>query len=229
MEPTRPNDSPEPKPSPASPEPKPRPTTPPLPPAEPFAQAELRASLTQPQRMLDVVLGERRRLVANLLGGHEMRSVLASLLLCSLVAAIPYGMVDGPRRVLHIAMLFLGSVLLCVPSLLVFASYLGVRMHWAQHLSIALIIPAAAALFTLGFAPIYWFLEWSMPDGNGGTATRIVLLVFSLLLALSHLNRCLFVDAGLKALRDNWALWAGWQLLLVFLCYRMARVLGMFQ
>ncbi|HEX5050752.1 MAG TPA: hypothetical protein VFZ65_03170 [Planctomycetota bacterium] len=199
--------------------------------AAPFGADELSASLVRPARMLDVVLGERQRLAANLRSGQELRALLAALFTCSVLFAIPYGLVDGWGRVLHVAMLFLGSVLLCVPSLLVFSSYLGVRMHWSQHLAIAMIIPAAAALFTLGFAPIYWFLDYSMPadEGVGGSATRVVLLVFALLLALSHLNRCLFVDAGLKALRDNWPLWVGWQLLLVFLTYRMARVLGMFQ
>lgn len=201
------------------------------PPAEPFAAAELSASIVHPARMLDVVLGERKRLVANLRSGHELRVLLAALFVCSVLFAIPYGLVDGWDRVLHVAVLFLGSSLLCVPSLLVFSSYLGVRMHWSQHLAIALIIPAAAALFSLGFAPIYWFLDYTMPadEGAGGTATRVVLLVFALVLALSHLNRCLFVDAGLKVLRDNWLLWVGWQLLLVFLTYRMANVLGMFQ
>ena len=127
--------------------------------------------------------------------------------------------------------LFLGSVLLCFPSLQVFGSYLGVRMHPAQNLAIALVIPSAAALFTFGFAPIYWFLDFTMPvdaGTQGGTVTRVVLLVFSLLLALSHLNRCLFADSNLKVLRENWALWVGWQVLLVFLTYRMAETLDMF-
>ena len=47
-------------------------------------------------------------------------------------------------------------------------------------------------------------------------------------LALSHINRCLFADDALQALRANWPLWVGWQILLVFLTYRMAVVLGMF-
>ncbi|HIE69466.1 MAG TPA: hypothetical protein EYP98_04500 [Planctomycetes bacterium] len=142
-------------------------------------------------------------------------------------------LIDGLERVAHITLLFLGSVLLCYPSLQVFGSYLGVRMHPAQTLAIALVIPSAAALFTFGFAPIYWFLNFTMPgDGPDGmpsssAITRVVLLVFSLLLALSHLNRCLFGDSNLKVLRDNWALWVGWQVLLVFLTYRMAESLDL--
>ena len=44
---------------------------------------------------------------------------------------------------------------------------------------------------------------------------------------LSHVNRCLFADAKMRALRDNWPLWLGWQVLLVLLSIRMARTLGL--
>ena len=192
--------------------------------------------------MLDIVLGERLRLAANLRTGQDVRALVAILLLCSVAFAVPFALIDGPERIGHVTVLFLGSVLLCFPSLQVFGSYLGVRMHPAQNLAIALVIPSAAALFTFGFAPIYWFLNATMPTSDfnssgsaiagdagltGSATTRIVLLVFSLLLALSHLNRCLFADRNLKALRENWPLWIGWQVLLVFLTYRMAETLGL--
>lgn len=205
----------------------------PEPTAQPFAHSELTACLSRPHRMLDIVLGERLRLAANLRTGNSVAALVAVLLLCSVAFAVPFALIDGTERIAHIALLFLGSVLLCFPSLQVFGSYLGVRMHPAQNLAVALVIPSAAALFTFGFAPIYWFLDATMPsddgmNGNGSTATRVVLLVFSLLLALSHLNRCLFADPNLKALRANWPLWVGWQVLLVFLTYRMAETLGLF-
>ena len=112
--------------------------------------------------------------------------------------------------------------------LVLVGAYLGVRLQPIQCLAIALVIPSAAALFTLGFAPIYWFLQFTMPAADAGwNVTRIVLLVLSLVLALSHVNRCLYSDARLAPLRDSWALWAGWQLLVVFLTWRMAETLGM--
>jgi hypothetical protein len=142
---------------------------------------------------------------------------------------VPFAVVDGTSRAGHVAVLFLGSVLLCFPSLQVFGAYLGVKLSLAQHLSIALLIPAAAALFTFGFFPIHWFLGATMPPDSAwnGTRVRVVLLVCSLLLALSHCNRCLFVDPALKALRSNWPLWLGWQVLLVFITWRMAETLGL--
>lgn len=197
--------------------------------AKPLTREELSASLMRPHRMLDVVLGERYRLSANVRTGKDLRALVLTLLVCSTVFSLPFALIDGWGRVLHVAALFLGSVLLCFPSFLVFASYLGVKLHAAQSLTIALIIPAAAAVFTLGFAPIYWFLDVTMPaeGGIGGVAVRVGLLVISLALGLSHVNRVLFADKSMKALRDNWGLWLGWQLLLVFLSYRMALTLGL--
>lgn len=197
--------------------------------AEPLTREELSTSLTRPHRMVDVVLGERHRLSANVRTGSELRSVVMTLLLCSTVFSLPFALIDGWGRILHVAALFLGSVLLCFPSFLVFASYLGVKLHAAQSLTIALIIPAAAAVFTLGFAPIYWFLDVTMPEDGvlGGVAVRVGLLVISLALGLSHVNRVMFADKNMKALRDNLALWLGWQVLLIFLSYRMALTLGL--
>ena len=208
-----------------------RPTPPDLPEelaATPFAPGELAATARRPHRLQDVVLGERRRLAATLHGVEALPALLTALLVCSLLAALPFAMVDGLDRVAHVAALFLGSVLLCYPSLQVFGAYLGVRLQPIQCLAIALVIPSAAALFTLGFAPIYWFLQFTMPAADAElNVTRIVLLVLSLVLALSHVNRCLYSDGRLAPLRESWALWAGWQLLVVFLTYRMAETLGM--
>jgi hypothetical protein len=150
-------------------------------------------------------VGERFRLSANVRTATSLQGLVVALLVCSTVFSLPFALIDGPGRVLHVALLLLGSVLLCFPSFLVFASYLGVRLHIAQSLTIALIIPASAAVFTIGFAPIYWFLDVTMPEegGIGGPVIRIVLLVLSLGLGLSHVNRCLFADAKMKALRDN--------------------------
>ncbi|MFK7738836.1 MAG: hypothetical protein AB8H80_00835 [Planctomycetota bacterium] len=204
-------------------------------PAVPFEYDELSvaATLRRPHRMLDIVLGERRRLAANMERGFELRALLATLLTCSVLAAVPFALVDGLERIAHVAMLFLGSVLLCYPSLQVFGSYLGIALHPAQYLTIALVIPAAAALFTLGFAPIYWFLSLTMPGATSGaaampsSAVRITLLVLAMALALSHINRLLLRDVRLAPLQQNMALWIGWQVLLVFLTWRMADTLGL--
>ena len=179
----------------------------------PLAHAELVGCLTHPHRMVQTVLGERRRLAQNLHRGTELRAVLWVLLACSVAFAVPFALVDGGARLLHVAILFVGSVLLCYPALQVFGSFLGLPLHPVQSLAVALVIPSAAALFTFAFAPIYWFLHATMPQdgGIGGSATRVVLLACSFALAMSHAHRCLFRDGPLRILRDYWPLWIGWQ------------------
>lgn len=197
-------------------------------PAEPFTLAELRGCLVRPQRTLDVVLVERGRLVASVLSPRTLVPLVAVLLLCGVLFAVPFGLVDEPRRAGHIATLLVGSVLLCFPSLQVFGAYLGLRLTLAQNLAIALLIPSAAALFTFGFFPIHWFLLATMQDApSTGSTIRVVLLSASLLLGLSHCNRCLFLDRNLRAFRASWVLWIAWQGLLLFISWRMARALGL--
>ncbi len=204
---------------------------PPPEPAEPFAVADLRAALIRPGHLLDVVLGERGRLVSTVRVGGTLAALIGVLMLCSVVGAMPFGTVDGLGRVMHAAVLFLGSVLICFPALAVFSSYLGVKLPLGQSLAIALVIPAAAALFLLGFFPIYWFLDVTMPRDGAvtGTTIRIVLLVATLLLALAHCHRCLFHDHTLRLLRASRALWIGWQVVLVFMTWRMALSLGLLE
>lgn len=204
------------------------PPEPPPAPSQPFTTDDLRACLWRPQRTLDVVLVERGRLVASVLAPRTLLPLVAVLLLCGVVFAVPFGLVDGPRRAGHIATLLVGSVLLCFPSLQVFGAYLGLRLTLAQNLAIALLIPSAAALFTFGFFPIHWFLLATMGDApSTGSTIRVVLLSASLLLGLSHCNRCLFLDRSLQAFRASWVLWIAWQALLLFISWRMARALGL--
>ena len=199
--------------------------------ARPFSIDELRACASRPLRALDIVLADRRRLVASVRTSTAIGALLAVLAVCSITSAAPFGAVDGIARLGHVATLFLGSVLVCFPALQVFGSYLGLQLTVLQNLAVALVIPSAAALFTLGFAPIYWFLSVTMPlDAAFSSVTmRTVLLVCAMLLALSHVNRCLFDDPTLKAFRASWPLWLGWQVLLLFISYRMAQALGMFE
>ena len=46
--------------------------------------------------MLDIVLGERLRLAANLRTGQDVRALVAILLLCSVAFAVPFALIDGP-------------------------------------------------------------------------------------------------------------------------------------
>jgi hypothetical protein len=79
------------------------------PPAEPFALAELRAAVVRPFRILDVVLGERARFVANVGTRTALFTLLGVLVVSSSLFAVPFAAVDGGRRLGHVAQLFLGS------------------------------------------------------------------------------------------------------------------------
>jgi hypothetical protein len=202
-------------------------------PADPpsaFGADELRRSVTRPHAVLDIVLAERARLAATVLGRANLAPLTGLLLGTSVVFTVPFALVRAPAEPAHIAALFLGSTLICFPSLQVFSSYLGGRLTVAQNLVLALTVPAAAALFCLGFFPIQWFLEATMaPGGVGAHEIAIGLLSVALLLGISHLNRCLVADSALRGLRSSWLLLLGWQSLLVFITCRMALALRILQ
>src|SRR5262245_30794085 len=202
-------------------------SAPPVPPPAAFAADELRRSVARPHAVLDIVLAERARLAATVLGRANLAPLLGLLLGSSIVFTVPFALVRAPAEPGHVAALFLGSTLICFPSLQVFSSYLGGRLTVAQNLVFALMVPAAAALFSLGFFPIQWFLEASMAPGGavGAHEIAIGLLAIALLLGISHLNRCLLADSAMHSLRSNWLLLLGWQSLLVFITYRMALAL----
>lgn len=200
-------------------------------PVLPFTNYELRQSWRQPQRCLEIVLAERARLVASIGTRAHLATLTGLLLMCSIVFALPFGAVLGLQKTGDVALLFTGSVLICFPCLQVFSSYLGVKLTVAQNLTVALLVPSAAALFCFGFFPIHWFLEATMAKDSVLSAKDIAvgLLAISLLLGLAHLNRCLFFASALRELRSSVFLLFGWQALLLFITWRMAGVLGIVQ
>jgi hypothetical protein len=200
----------------------------PTPAATPFSREELNHALLLPLRLMEVVLAERGRLIANITGKKDLGRLALAMIVGSVLFALPYGTVLEPSRFFDIATLFVGSMAICFPSLLVFSAYLGVSITLPQNLVLALIITTASALFCFGFFPILWFLRSTMAgDDQLITAgdISIGLLTVSLIAGISQLNRCLFVDKALRGLRSNPLLLLFWQGLLIFITYRMANVL----
>ena len=204
---------------------------PPAPSPDPFSREELNRTIWLPLRLLEVVLAERGRLVANVTHRLDLGRLAIAMFIGSVLFALPYGAVLTPEKFWDIAILYVGSMAICFPSLQVFSAYLGVAISLTQNLVLALIITTAAALFCFGFFPILWFLDSTMGDGGEAVTSAhisIGLLTISLIAGISQLNRCLFVDSTLDAFRASLPLWIGWQVLLVFITYRMATTLGMF-
>jgi hypothetical protein len=195
----------------------------------PLGEDELRR-LVGPHRVVDLVLARRDRLAASLARGPRLAALTLVLLLTSVLAALPFGLVlgGGPWRV---ALLLVGSLVVCFPSLHVFGALLGSRLSLAQTLALALVITCVAALFTLALSPILWFLEVTMPAratlvGPGQIA--VGLLVCSLLAGVFHLMRVLRADAGLQRLAaSSLVILALWLHLFVFVTYRMGLFLGL--
>jgi len=197
-------------------------------PAQPYSGPELRALLHDPGRTFEVVLARRDRLAASIADSTPPWPLVFVLLLCTALATVPFGLVRGDGAWWKTAALLGGSVLLCVPSLQVFGAYLGVRMAPARTLAMSLVISSVAALFTLGFFPILWFLGLTMADGDLIDARGAALGMLAAA-AAAGLLQFVLLARGNDATRTDRSriLLLVWQGLVVFVAIRMARALDL--
>ena len=187
--------------------------------------------LRAPLRMVDLILGERRRFAANVAQEHRLPSLLLVLAAATAVFALPFGVVLGLPLFWRVAALLLGGVAICVPSLHAFGRYLGARMSWAQTLSVSLAASAVTALFTSAFAPILAFFRATMSDSAVVTpqAMAVLLLVFAFAAGVGQLFRLPRADAALRRISATLiALLIPWVVLYLFITVRLASVLGLF-
>ena len=210
-------------------DPAPAPAPPPAGPiaiAAPYTAAELRAVWRHPDHAFEFLLARRDRLAASIAGGDTLWQLVLVLVACTVLASIPYGFVRGSGSWWKIGVLFGGSVCLCFPSLQVFGAYLGSRLRPTQNVALALVISSVAALFTLGFFPILWFLGQTMMAGDwiDANVASIVMLGAALAAGLAQLLRLVRHDQALLPSRSV-ALLVAWQLLVLFVTLRMARAL----
>jgi hypothetical protein len=195
----------------------------------PYERAELRAMYRSPLRVFDAVLGERPRLSANIARALSLRDLIAILLGCSALVALPYGLVLDAGAAWRVIALFLGSVVICLPALRIFGGYIGWTWRSGQYAALALVVSAVAALFTFAFAPILWFLRATMHTADWIDAhdLSVVMLALALLAGLAQLSRTLRDSRVLHPMRCSHPLVLAWQVLLIGITLRMARVLGL--
>jgi len=144
-------------------QPPPAPTRPPPgPPPSPLDADFVEGATRNPVRAIDLVLTEPRRVGASVAAGATVGRIALVFLLTSILFALPYGCVLSLAGWWKVVVLVLGSTAICLPSLHVFSGYLGQRLRLEQILVLGLTIPAVAAVFTLGFAPILAFLRATM-------------------------------------------------------------------
>lgn len=199
-------------------------------PAEPQREHEIRAALWNPLAMVDLVVAAPARLVANVDQRASIGLVALALLLGAATFAIPYGLVLGVDSWWRVAALYLGSTLICLPSLHVFSAFLGLRATFVQTTVLALTIPASSAVFTLGFAPILGFLRSTFDPASRQVSWRdvsSVLLVIALTCGVVQLWRCLY---WWRSATVQWFLpfvWVAWHVVFAYVLLRMAHVLGL--
>jgi hypothetical protein len=193
---------------------------------EPYAEEELRAVFRRPHRAVEVVLAERGRLAATLTDRRKLGLLVALLFVASALFALPYGAVLDLHNLWKVVQLFAGSALICFPALHVFGAFLGFRVDIGQNLALTLLISSVAALFSLGFFPILWFLRAVMADEASAEVLHgisVGLLVISFGAGLTHVLRCMADTRSGRRFGPGFAVVVGiWQCLLVFITYRMA-------
>ncbi|TET35082.1 MAG: hypothetical protein E3J72_13285 [Planctomycetota bacterium] len=199
----------------------------------PFSIAEIARGFVFPFFAIEWFLGSKERLSVSVNYRKHLLLLSLLLLLSGLLFALPYGFigpVGGVKSFWKISTLFTGSLLICFPCFYVFWTYLGFKLNLKQGLTMALIIPCVAGMFTFGFAPIIWFIDFTTCE-KSGTPVQIsfFFLLVSLTLGIVHMGRCFVWDRKkMSEVTDLFALlWAFWLLLLVFINYRMAKILGL--
>ena len=205
------------------PAPAPAPTPPPQ---HPSATEELHKAARLAANACELVLAHPGRIAATLPVRDRVAALLRVLAIATAVASLPFGFVHDPTGFWKVAVLFAGPVLLCWPALQVFGSFCGRTLHPAQTLALTLVVSSTAALFSLGFTPILWFLGATMTAGDriDHSILALLMLVAAMAAGLLQLLRCVAHDKSHDPGRAL-PLLVAWQIVVVLVAMRMGRAL----
>ena len=198
-----------------------------VPEAKAFAVEEIQQIFRSPLASFDLVLAQQARLSQTIRHGERPLLLAMALFFTTLLFSLPFGAVVDISRFWRVALLLLGSLAICLPSLAVFSSYLGGKVDVRQHLSLGLVLTGVAALFTFGFFPVLWFLRVTMADDSvlGVPQLSMVLLIVAQFAGVARLLRVL---GNLSGVGESYRpVIAGWLFLFSFITYRMAVVLDL--
>ncbi|MCB9882045.1 MAG: hypothetical protein H6834_09660 [Planctomycetes bacterium] len=201
----------------------------PGPAAQPFTKRELLGVWRNPLQAIDLLLANRDRLEASLGHGQHVGLLAVTLLFASALFALPLGFVLSTVEPWRVGVLYLGSLVICLPSLQVFGAYLGIRVTTLHNLASGLVISAVAGMFAFGFFPILWFLRATMAEESdlvNPADLGVAMLAFALFAGLLHALRC-FVRGARSNAWASLSILLVWEGLVVFIHYRMASVLGL--
>lgn len=192
-----------------------------------LTRGELLRAFLLPHRIIDSLLGMRRRLAFNLSGQRNLALLALLLLFTTAIYAIPFSAVPPIAAFWKVALLFMGSVLICFPSFHIFSRYLELPWNISQNLVLILLIPAVAALIAFGFFPIIWFIDQT---STGAFSARITSRIAMFLLYTALFLGALFCFRLSRDSRKSgvfitmYILWIG---LLAFISHRMAQTLSL--
>jgi hypothetical protein len=196
----------------------------------PFSRLELRGMLRAPLRTVDLILGARGRFAANIAQEHRLPTLLLVLAAATAAFALPFGAVLGLDRFWRVAALLMGALGICVPSLHVFAKYLGAGLSWAQTLALALAATAVTSLFTFAFAPIVAFMRATMTASTSFSWENMAVMLL-ICAVIAGIGQLIFVLRGESALRRMGSRFGlvliPWLVLYFFVTVRLATVLGL--
>jgi hypothetical protein len=195
----------------------------------PFDAATISRAMRRPDIAMELVLASPGRFAATLMTRERFWLALATAVVAA-TFAIPFGLYFGPTKVMHVAALFVGSVLVCYPSLHVFTAYVGLSLRAEQSAALAMLTAAVASTFSLGFAPIVFFLRETIDGGSTARAMAPVvgaLLTVSTIAGMVQVLRCVLSESfGVRGIWFAFVMF-GWFVLLGFIAMRMADVLGL--
>jgi hypothetical protein len=197
-------------------------------PPEPFTRQTVQGACRNPLRLVELVLVEPRRLGATIADAQWPSRLGVLLLGASVLLAIPLGLVLGPSQPWRVAVLLVGALLICLPSLYVFGAFLGSRLSFGQVACVTLVTTAVSALFTFGFFPIVWFLDATMIGSETVTSHHlaVLLLACSVLAGIWQLKIVLATVAERHQGRGR-LVFLPWLALLLFIMFRLAHVLAL--
>lgn len=157
--------------------------------------------------MAEWLLKYRGYLLEQIRNGKELEVILVDLLLVAALPTAAYGLVTGLAtnslaRILtnpfKLPVLLVLTTFLCLPTLYIFASYLGSRRTFAQMAALAFSSIAIVGVVLAAFAPITWFLTFTAPG-----AYALHVLVNVAVLALSGFMGVGFLFHGIRKLQAD--------------------------
>jgi hypothetical protein len=153
--------------------------------------------MTTPQNALVIerILRDREGMWEQVHSGRSLRQLIASLLICAVIALGVFGAVLGAQgeqwqiiaSAVKLPVLFLLTLLICLPTLYLFNLVLGARLSVLQATALMAAAVTVTSVLTLAFAPISLFFLITAPDYSFYKLLNVAILALSGVVGLGFL------------------------------------------